>query len=128
MKRKKCLFFVYGTLRSGYGNNAYITEASSYEYLGLFETQPDYTLYDGGFPVVERGGSTSIKGELYLVNDVSAIENIFNLEGCRQIKGHRDNWYDFDEIKTPFGTAVMFVMDKGNSGRVRVLTSGEWVR
>lgn len=121
----KCLFFVYGTLKKGYGNHNYHLSGS--QFLGEFTTEPKYTLFDGGFPVVEREGETAIQGELYLCENESQINSTFQLEGCpSQIQGHKSNWYDFDKIQTPHGEAVMFVMNKNQSGRNKILKSGIW--
>jgi len=124
MKKNKCLFFVYGTLKEGFHNHRVLGKA---KFLGEFTTQPKYTLFDGGFPVVERNGETVIKGELWLSEDSNAIQDVFDLEGCSsQIQGHPSNWYDFDKIDTPEGEAVMFVMNKGKSGRSQILNNGIW--
>lgn len=124
-KTEPVLFFVYGTLKKGWGNHEYHLKGS--ESLGDFATEPIYTLHDGGFPIVERGGETSIKGELYRTDNEKQISDTFALEGCSsRTKGHSSNWYDIDYIETPHGKAVIFVMDKGKSRRNDVLPSGIW--
>lgn len=124
MKRDKCLFFVYGSLKTDFYNNKVLGNS---QFLSEFKTEPKYTLFDGGFPVVERGGDTSIHGELFISENVNDISNVFHLEGCdSQIQHDPSNWYDFDEIDTKYGKAVIFVMDKGKSGRTKTLNSGIW--
>ena len=119
------LFFVYGTLKKGWGNHNYCLKGA--EALGDFATEPIYTLYDGGFPIVERDGDTSIKGELYRTSDEEQISATFSLEGCpSRTKGHPNNWYDIDYLETPHGKAVIFVMPKGKSRRTEALTNGVW--
>ncbi len=126
MKRNNCLFAVYGTLKKGYGNHVVI-ESLSTEYLGTFVTPEKYTLFDGGFPIVERGGDTGIHCELYRVSNPATIEGVFGLEGCSsQRQGDPNNWYDFDSMQTPHGEAFIFVMGKGQSGRSQVVDSGNW--
>ncbi len=121
----KCLFFVYGTLKKGYGNHNFHLGGS--KFLGEFTTEPKYTLFDGGFPVVERGGETAIQGELYLCENERQISSTFQLEGCpSQTQGDKNNWYDFDKIQTPHGEAIIFVMNKNKSGRNKILKSGIW--
>lgn len=121
----KCLFFVYGTLKMGFDNHEYHLGGS--QFLGEFTTEPKYTLFDGGFPVVERGGKTAIQGELYLCEDESQIDSTFRLEGCSsKVQGDKSNWYDFDKIQTPHGEAVIFVMNKNTSGRTLTINSGKW--
>ncbi len=125
MKNDKIIFGVYGTLKEGFSNHEY--HLGGAKFLGKFITEPKYTLFDGGFPVVERGGNTAIQGELYLVEDPEKIQATFDLEGCSsQEQGHPSNWYDFEKITTEHGEAVMFVMDKGTSGRTKTLNSGIW--
>lgn len=125
-KRTSAIFAVYGTLKQAYGNHRLLRTAES---LGTFQTKPEYTLFDGGFPVVERNGETSIHCELYKTEDPNVIQNVFDLEGCSsQTKGHPDNWYDIDLIDTPHGEAIIFVMDKGRSRRTEVVESGNWER
>ncbi len=122
--KKECLFFVYGTLKKGFHNNYLLSNA---EFLGNFTTKPEYTLFDGNFPVVERDGETAIQGELYLSKDKEDIDSVFRLEGCISQKQHdKNNWYDYDLLETPHGKAVIFVMDEGKSNRNKILNSGKW--
>lgn len=122
---KPVLYFVYGTLKAQYGNHRVL--GNNPEFKGEFSTKEIYTLFDGGFPVVERGGETSIKGELYLVSGKEDILNVFSLEGSTPIQGSSENWYDWDKIFTEHGEAIIFVMDQGKSGRTEILESGEWL-
>jgi gamma-glutamylcyclotransferase (GGCT)/AIG2-like uncharacterized protein YtfP len=130
----KQLFLVYGTLKGNHGNH-YIISHPTTKFLGKFTSPASYTLFDGGFPVVERGGTTPITGELYEVNDENTRNRVFSLEGCMppdkalsvyDNEHSPDNWYDFDHIDTPHGKAVMFVMNEGESGRSNVIESGIW--
>lgn len=121
---KKVLFFTYGSLKRGYWNNILLKKS---KFLGEHITNPEYTLYNGGFPVVERNGNTAIHGELFLCEDENTISNVFDLEGCSsQIQGDKNNWYDYDKINTQYGEAIIFVMDKGKSNRTQILKSGIW--
>lgn len=121
----KKIFAVYGTLKRKYSNNRYLGNA---KFLGEYKTEPKYTLFDGGFPIVERGGNTSVHIELFETDSPAAIHNVNSLEGCTGVKGHPDNWYDIDHVETPFGIADMFVMDKGEGRRSQVVESGLWER
>lgn len=124
-EKKGVLFFVYGTLKEGYGNHAYCLKGA--QSLGKHVTEPKYTLYNGGFPVAERGGKTAVSGELYYTENPNQIKATFGLEGCAsQEQGHPNNWYDIDYIETPHGKAVFFVMNEGQSGRGEVLENGIW--
>jgi gamma-glutamylcyclotransferase (GGCT)/AIG2-like uncharacterized protein YtfP len=119
----KTRFAVYGTLKRGFHNNYVLGNAKC---IGTFVTKPEYTLFDGGFPVVERGGDTAIHCEVFETDSPQIVNRVNDLEGCTGIKGHPDNWYDIDEVETPFGTANMFVMDKDCSGRKNKITTGIW--
>jgi len=126
MKNFKKLFIVYGTLKKGYGNNRLLQNEHS-KYLGECVTPPEYTLFDGGFPVVERGGETSIHGEVWEVSSPDVENSLNSLEGYSGVPHSSRNWYDVDEnIPTPFGKASMYVMDEGKSGRNHILQSGKW--
>ena len=119
-------YIFYGTLKSNHGNN-YILQNDGVEFLGKVVTQPHYTLFDGGFPIVERGGKTSIKGELYKVSNEKVIQRLNNLEGYSGTPGNPSNWYDVDTIKLDNGVeAEMYVMDFGKSSRTKVVESGIW--
>lgn len=123
----KKLVFVYGTLKKNYSNHRCLGDS---KLLGEAETPAEYTLYDGGFPIVERGGKTSIKGEIYEVTDPSVLKRVYGLEGYSGTPtsegGH--NWYDTDKLSTEFGMAEIFVQDQNKSGRSSVVSSGVWKR
>lgn len=124
IKKNNMIFAVYGTLKREYSNNRLLETAT---YLGTFKTKPVYTLYNGGFPIVERGGNTSIAVELYDTEDEETISIVHSLEGCSGKQHDPDNWYDFDLIYVPLiGRARMFVMDKGKSGRSDIIKNGIW--
>ena len=59
--------FVYGTLRRGEHNNCLLDES---KYQGTYETEPEYELRNFGvFPGLMLNGSTSVRGEVYKVNE-----------------------------------------------------------
>jgi gamma-glutamylaminecyclotransferase len=59
------LLFVYGTLLSGEANHALLDGC---ETMGPAHTAPVFDLYDcGDYPVMVRGGTTAVAGELYRV-------------------------------------------------------------
>lgn len=122
--KKEVLFLVYGTLKQKEGNNRVLGES---EYLGNFTTKPEYILYDGGFPFVERGGNTAIQCEIFKATTPRDIASVFQLEGCSGIQGHETNWYDFDICDTPYGEAIIFCANKGVSGRTHKIESGLWL-
>lgn len=125
MKRQPIRFFVYGTLKSGHGNNRRLQNAKK---LGEHTTEPNYTMYGlGGFPAVSPGGQTAITGEVYETDDENVINGVNALEGYTGTKDHPNNWYDTETIDTPYGSAEMFIF-KTAPTRASVVESGVWGR
>lgn len=122
------LFFFYGSLLQDFYNYKSVVKGNSFLY-GKYKTEPIYTMYDGPYPKVERHGETAISGEVHFIIDPSIINHIFKLEGCEsRIQGHHSNWYDFDaNVKTPWGNAIIFVMDKVNDPNKKIILSGSWL-
>ena len=77
------VIFVYGTLKSGYGNNYLLKGA---ECLGGAKTVEKYALYEQGIPyVVKSEPVAQIQGEVYLVDSAT-------LARLDQLEGH-PGWY-----------------------------------
>lgn len=113
---------VYGTLKFGKRNHRVMGES---EKLGRHVTEPIYTMRtNGSFPIVERGGSTEIKGEVYKVTDERTLKGIYALEGFTGIKGSAKNWYNLDDVDTIWGQASIFVMDKDSNKHLPILENG----
>lgn len=125
-KKKIYRFFTYGTLCRNFGNSRLFNNSES-KWIKEFQTEPKYTCYAGGFPIVEREGNTSIKGEIWETTSEEVAKSVFRLEGCDFYnRENPNNWYSYDLIDTPEGEAVIFCMNKGRSGRTRVVTTGDW--
>jgi len=113
------LVFVYGTLKKNEPNHRVLGNS---EYVDKFVTDPKYTMYDieGAYPAVVLRGRTRIHGELYNVNN-RTLMNLDHLEGYPQL-------YLKTELDTPYGTAIMYVLNKKYSD-VRdyyQITDGIW--
>ena len=123
----KELFFVYGTLKEGYGNHHYLND-DTVKPLGQFQTEPKFTMLScGGFPAVMCEGDTTIQGELYETENPDVIRRVYGLEGFTGKKGAAGNWYDVEEIETPHGKASMFVFRKpSDSLRQKIVANGKW--
>lgn len=122
--KKRTKVAVYGTLRKGEYNWARLLDGKS-EYLGTYETTPNYTMYDnGGFPIVIDKGHNKIVYEVYEV-DENVLQSLNRLEGCTGIPGHPENWYDIIPIETPTGKAFMYVMHKEKD--LEIIKNGDWV-
>jgi len=73
--------FVYGTLKRDGGAYRLMQEAGA-KFLSSTQTVPEFTMYQGGFPMVKEGGHTAIKGELF---EFEALEDII---GVDRYEGH----------------------------------------
>lgn len=101
------LLAVYGTLKKGFRNHGFISDA---EYKGSYTTAPNFTMVSlGAFPAVYEGGDTPISTEIYDVKDDYQLRRIFQLEGFTGEVGSKKNFYDITNIETPFGEASMFI-------------------
>lgn len=97
----KQLFFVYGTLKRGFGNNR-LMEGSKFISEGT--TVEKYLFYKRGIPFVSKvdnnPNTVNVNGELYEVdeNQIPAID---------RLEGH-PNWYrrELIDIKTPDNQTV----------------------
>ena len=121
---------VYGTLKShsnsgANGNYSYLIKphlkTGKAKFLGEDVTEPKFTMYKSGFPVIVPGGSTGISIEIYEVDD-DVKNRIDSLEGFSGKPGHgHGNWYDLMQIPTKFGEAgIYFWHNPPNSGWEKV--------
>lgn len=109
------LVFVYGTLLRGELNHHLLAAG---ELVGAHRTESAYTLFQlGGYPGVVRGGSTSIAGEVYRV-DQCTLGLLDRLEAYPRL-------YDRIAIQTPYGRAWAYVYRGSVAGRP-VIQSGDW--
>ena len=80
------LFFVYGTLKRGWGNHGRLEGA---EFVGSAVSTAGYVLYHSGFPIatpmMENG--RRIRGEIFRVKDPMSIRGMDALEG-------HPGWYE----------------------------------
>ena len=76
--------FVYGTLKTGHGNNRLLSNA---DFLGEATTVRKYGLYSVGFPfMTDKEDFTNVYGEVFAVNSQKELERVDSLEG-------HPNWY-----------------------------------
>lgn len=119
MSEKK-LVAVYGSLRKGLGNHRLLVNA---EYLGEFQTPPEYSLYDlGSYPGLKENGKTSVVMEVYAVTDEEA-HRVDRLEGYTP--GQKATFYDKIPISTPFGEASVYTY-VSSIPEDRLVESGNW--
>lgn len=125
-KKQGTLLAVYGTLKQGFHNHRLLNRPGV-KFLGAYKTEPRFTMVScGGFPAVHCQGSTPIHTEIYSVESPEAVEMIYRLEGYSGTPTNKGgkNWYDVEEVETPFGSASMFVF-RGVPARP-VVKSGNW--
>ena len=111
--------FVYGTLMKGFGNCMRLLSRS--KLLGTGETSPNFTLISlGGFPGLLDIGETSVKGEIWEVDDKT-------LADCDRLEQH-PNWYRRTPITLTDGTDVeaYIYLKPSNREAGSVITSGSW--
>ena len=120
--KETVLVGVYDSLRKvGKYHNAYMRNA---EYLGVYYTEPEFTLYSLAreFPGLRRGGSTSVLLEIYRITR----EELKNMDFL-QCSGNDDsvNLYNRVEIDTPFGECYIYEYTKIIMNKPRI-ESGDW--
>lgn len=121
MSEKKNLIAVYGTLRQGCGNYEHFLEDADYK--GTFDSEPIYSLYSlGGFPGLKTDGQTSVKMEVYGVDDMTA-KAVDALEGYNP--NRVPHFYDKQSIETPWGTAGVYIYVRDIAAR-ELIVNGDW--
>jgi gamma-glutamylaminecyclotransferase len=109
--------FVYGTLLSGEGNHRVLRGA---RLLGMRRTEPRYTLVSlGAFPALLQGGTSSIAGEVYEVDDAT-------LAAVDRLEGH-PHLYRRTAVSLLGGERVDgYVLARARRDRPPVIKSGDW--
>jgi gamma-glutamylcyclotransferase (GGCT)/AIG2-like uncharacterized protein YtfP len=108
--------FVYGTLLSGEPNHAQLRGA---RLVGATRTEPRYTLVSlGPYPALIEGGTTSVTGEVYAVDDglLSALDRF---EGVPTL---------YRRVIVPLlggGVAQGYAL-AGGGGRAALIPGGDW--
>lgn len=90
-------YFVYGTLKRGYGNNVVLGAA---KFVGEGTTvSQDFRMLNGAFPMVFTGGNFGIKGEVFEVDSEQTERNLDRLEGVPHL-------YTRSEVEVRIGENV----------------------
>lgn len=115
-KAEKYLIGVYGSLKKGYFNDAYLARS---EYVGDVVTEPNYELVDfGPYPAVLEGGSTGIHCEVYKVNKVTLL----SIARMEVVAG-----YEVRVIDTEYGKVCFCVYTHDKCVGYDRVASGEWI-
>ena len=109
--------FVYGTLRLGGANHAYLRMG---RFLGRFTTPASYTMLNvGQYPGVVDGGRDAIHGEVYMVNP-RILQRLDRLEDVPRS-------YHRARLETPWGLAWWYVFRPAGLCLPRI-GGGDWLR
>lgn len=113
--------FVYGTLRSGYGNNVLLHNAT---FLG--EATTNGVMYSMGYiPFVSLTTQEgTVHGEVYEINE-DILRRLDQLEGYNIHQPDR-SFYNRSLVNTlPYGEAFIYHIDTHDSERNKI-PSGDW--
>ncbi len=108
--------FVYGTLMTDQPNHRLLTRARR---IGDARTEPCFDLLDlGSFPGMTRGGSTSVRGEVYDVDRET-------LAALDRLEGH-PRFYRRENIRLHGGENVTTYIFPRRPEDCPVIPSGDW--
>jgi gamma-glutamylaminecyclotransferase len=117
--------FVYGTLLAGEANAHMLAGARR---IGPAATTATYDLLDcshladyGRFPGLRAGGRTSVKGQLYLLDDGQ-------LAVLDQFEGHPDLFTRTDVALSGGGRAQAYMVADGQFAGAPLIPNGDWRR
>jgi|TARA_R110000822_G_scaffold152112_4_gene291295 gamma-glutamylcyclotransferase (GGCT)/AIG2-like uncharacterized protein YtfP len=114
------LVAVYGTLLSKCHNNRCLDDA---KFVGEFWSEPIYQMYSTAskaFPYLLKGGSTSVKMEIYSFTDNGTEEGLDRLEGVSS------GLYDKGSIQTPSGEAILYIKKTKFGDKDPQIVMGDW--
>lgn len=113
MDKTKNYVFVYGTLKTGGYNHSLMGNSKS---LGeAITVGANYTMRDGGFPMVAAQGDSHVKGELFEVTDLAVLQHLDWLEG---VPHHFDRHYALFSVGDNVYNGFMYVAAPDNEDYV----------
>jgi gamma-glutamylcyclotransferase (GGCT)/AIG2-like uncharacterized protein YtfP len=115
------LYGVYGTLRSGFGNNQLLQNEYS-QYLGTQVLKAPFRMVSmGGFPgmIHTPNEERTITIEVFRVTSPTVERRLDMLEGY-------PGWYDKQTIETEWGTAFIYTQTEEQVGKNPSVESGDW--
>jgi gamma-glutamylaminecyclotransferase len=103
-------FFVYGTLKKGYGNHGYLLDSKP---LGKAYSEERYTLYTCGFPLAYKNpDGLPIEGEIYEVDNLRVVDELDRLEGNGHFYKRHERTFWLKETEEPVTAWVYEIPDK----------------
>lgn len=119
---KKMLVAVYGSLKQGLHNHKCLENA---DYVGSFVSEPIFNLFDlGTFPGLTENGDTAVHMEVYEINE-DTLARLDTLEGYAGAHLKNHNYYNREEIKTPYGEAFVYFYNYATENCKKV-TQSDW--
>ena len=111
------MVFVYGTLLRGESNHRLLKNA---EFVGEARTASEYDLVNlGAFPGMVSGGNTSIKGEIFSVDDGT-------LRALDRLEGH-PRFYRRTKMEVDgFGAVEGYLFPRSRMNGYDCIESGDW--
>lgn len=120
-------YFVYGTLKRGYGNNRIFQMSPTAEFIEEAVTEPKFNLYHlGGFPGVTEKGNTAVHGEIWAVSDEETKRRLDALEGYRK-ESPKAGLYDKKIIDVNNKKVNIYLINSYYNERNKI-ESGKWER
>lgn len=125
---KKYLIGIYDDYREkGVSNSSF--DKVHCKLIGSYSTEPIYNMYDVDgdtmFCVVETGGNTSIKVEVWEVSE-SYLDKIEKTYGYYPEFDEYPQDYKKEEVLTPFGNVSMYFTNVEQSEK-DIIISGDWI-
>ena len=126
-KNKTMKVFVYGTLKKGGGNNAFLQNS---KYLGTGWSHDKYRLFtDGSLPYVDKVENNYIKGEVYEVDEWTFM-CLDNLEGHPHFYKREEVWIEVpvneDDMKDYLCWMYFINEHPYSNNKLVILPEGEW--
>lgn len=100
-------FFVYGTLKRGFGNHSLLVDSKC---LGTGVTEEPYVMTQSGIPFVHKTYNAEphpIQGEVYVVDDET-------VEWLDALEGHPD-WYKRELVNVRIVDSASPIVDAGTT-------------
>lgn len=126
---EKTYYFVYGTLKRGYGNNRILQQSPTAQFIEEGVTEAKFNLYHlGGFPGVTENGETAIHGEIWEVSDDYTKQRLDMLEGYRK-DAPTEGLYNKKTIKVNDKDVNIYILNRTNYiTETNKITTGKWER
>lgn len=122
---EKAYYFVYGTLKRGYGNNRILQQSPTAKFIEEGVTKPEFNLYHlGGFPGVTEHGETAVHGEIWEVSDDYTKRRLDMLEGYNE-SAPTQGLYNKKIIEVNNKEVNIYLFNRHPNENLKI-TTGKW--